>query len=34
MPKEMIERVVEGPIDVGPYLRQLRERVTEIYGIE
>jgi carboxypeptidase Taq len=34
MPKEMIERVVEGPIDVGPYLRQLRERATEIYGID
>jgi carboxypeptidase Taq len=33
MPKEMIERVVGGPIDVGPYLRQLRERAIEIYGI-
>ena len=33
MPKEMIERVVGGPIDVGPYLRQLRERAVEIYGI-
>ena len=33
MPKEMIERVVGGPIDVGPYLRQLRERAAEIYGI-
>jgi carboxypeptidase Taq len=32
-PKEMIERVVGGPIDVGPYLRQLRERAVEIYGI-
>ena len=33
MPKEMIERVVGGPIDVGPYLRQLRERAIEIYEI-
>jgi carboxypeptidase Taq len=33
MPREMIERVVGGPIDVGPYLRQLRERAAEIYGI-
>jgi carboxypeptidase Taq len=33
MPKEMIERVVGGPIDVSPYLRQLRERAVEIYGI-
>jgi carboxypeptidase Taq len=34
MPKQMIERVVGGPIDVGPYLRQLRERIAEIYEIE
>jgi carboxypeptidase Taq len=33
MPKEMMERVVGGPIDVAPYLRQLRERAAEIYGI-
>jgi carboxypeptidase Taq len=32
-PKEMIERLVGGPIDVGTYLRQLRERAAEIYGI-
>ncbi len=32
-PKEMIERLVGDPIDVGPYLRQLRERAAEIYGI-
>jgi carboxypeptidase Taq len=32
MPKEMIERVVGGPIAVDPYLRQLEERVTELYG--
>jgi carboxypeptidase Taq len=31
MPRELIERVVGGPIDVGPYLGQLRERVAEIY---
>ena len=33
MPKELIERVVGGPLTVGPYLRQLRERASEIYGI-
>jgi carboxypeptidase Taq len=33
MPKVLIERISGGPIDVDPYLRQLRERVTEIYGI-
>lgn len=33
MPKQMLEEVVGGPIDVGPYLRQLRERAVEIYGI-
>jgi Zn-dependent M32 family carboxypeptidase len=34
MPKETIEQVVGGPIDVGPYLHQLRERAIEIYAIE
>ena len=33
MPKELIERMVGGPIEVGPYLRQLRERAAEIYGV-
>jgi carboxypeptidase Taq len=33
MPAEMIQRVVGGPIDVAPYLRHLRDRVAEIYGI-
>jgi carboxypeptidase Taq len=33
MPKVLMERIAGGPIDVGPYLRQLRERVAEIYGI-
>ena len=33
MPKELIERVTGGPVDVGPYLGQLRERAAEIYGI-
>jgi carboxypeptidase Taq len=32
-PKELIERVVGGPLDVGPYVRQLTDRVGEIYGI-
>jgi carboxypeptidase Taq len=33
MPKQLIQRVVGGPIAVAPYLRQLRERAAEIYGI-
>jgi carboxypeptidase Taq len=33
MPKELIQRVAGGPIDVRPYLGQLRERAAEIYGI-
>jgi carboxypeptidase Taq len=33
MPKELIERVVGGPLDVGPYVRQLDERASEIYGV-
>ena len=33
MPRELIEKVVDGPIDPAPYLRQLRERAEEIYGI-
>lgn len=33
MPKEMIQRLVGGPIDVAPYLRQLRDRAAEIYGV-
>jgi carboxypeptidase Taq len=33
MPKEMVERVVGGRIEVAPYARQLRERAAEIYGI-
>ncbi|HXF01093.1 MAG TPA: carboxypeptidase M32 [Solirubrobacterales bacterium] len=33
MPKEMLERLVGRPIDVAPYLRQLRERTAEIYGV-
>jgi carboxypeptidase Taq len=33
MPKQALERLVGGPIDVAPYLRQLRERAGEIYGI-
>jgi carboxypeptidase Taq len=33
MSKELIERVVGRPMDVQPYLRQLRDRAAEIYGI-
>ena len=33
MPSELIQRVVGGPLAVGPYLRQLRERAREIYGV-
>ena len=33
MPKERLERLVGGPIDVAPYVRQLGERAAEIYGV-
>jgi carboxypeptidase Taq len=33
LPRELIERVVGGPVQVGPYLRQLRETASEVYGI-
>ena len=33
MPRELVERVVGGPVDPGPYLRQLSERAHEVYGI-
>jgi len=33
MPRELIERVVGGPIDPAPYLRQLRELATDVYGL-
>jgi carboxypeptidase Taq len=33
MPKETLERLVGGPIDVAPYVRQLRQRAAEIYPI-
>jgi carboxypeptidase Taq len=33
MPKELIQRVAGGPIDVRPYLGQLRERAAEIYRV-
>jgi len=33
MPKELIQRVAGGPIDVQPYLAQLRERAVEIYRL-
>jgi carboxypeptidase Taq len=31
--KEMLERLVGGPIDSGPYLRYLKEKLGGIYGI-
>jgi carboxypeptidase Taq len=33
MPKDLIERVVGGSIDVRPYVAQLRDRAAEIYGV-
>jgi carboxypeptidase Taq len=32
-PAETVERVAGGPIDVGPYLRYLEEKVGGIYGL-
>jgi carboxypeptidase Taq len=33
MPKETLERCAGSPIDPGPYLRYLKSRVAEIYGV-
>ncbi|HET6641940.1 MAG TPA: carboxypeptidase M32 [Gaiellaceae bacterium] len=32
-PEEMLRRVVGGPLDAEPYLRYLRAKVAEIYGV-
>jgi carboxypeptidase Taq len=32
-PTETLERVVGGPIDVGPYVRYLRHKLGDIYGL-
>jgi carboxypeptidase Taq len=32
--KEMLERIVGGPMDPGPYLRYLKEKLGEIYGLK
>jgi carboxypeptidase Taq len=31
--KEMLERIVGGGMDPGPYLRYLKEKLGEIYGL-
>jgi carboxypeptidase Taq len=31
--KETLERIVGGPIDAGPYLRYLKDKLGGIYGI-
>ena len=31
--REMLERITGGPIDPGPYLRYLREKLGDIYGL-
>jgi carboxypeptidase Taq len=33
MPAETLEKVVGGPINVGPYVRYLRRKLGEIYGV-
>src|SRR3954464_4786101 len=33
LPRELIERVVGGPVDVQPYVNQLRQRAAEIYDV-
>ncbi|MFN2471339.1 MAG: carboxypeptidase M32 [Gaiellaceae bacterium] len=33
-PKETLERVTGGGLDPGPYLRYLRRKVAEIYGVD
>jgi carboxypeptidase Taq len=32
-PAELVERVTGGPIQTGPFLRYVREKYTDIYGI-
>jgi carboxypeptidase Taq len=32
--KEMLERIVAGPMDPGPYLRYLKDKLGEIYGLK
>jgi carboxypeptidase Taq len=32
-PSETLQRVVGGPIEVGPYLRYLRSKLGEIYAL-
>jgi carboxypeptidase Taq len=32
-PKETLQKVVGGPIDVGPYVRYLKGKFSEIYGL-
>jgi len=32
-PKETLQKVVGGPIDVGPYVRYLKGKFGEIYGL-
>ena len=32
-PTETLQRVVGGPIDVGPYVRYLRTKLSDIYGL-
>ena len=32
-PPEMLQRVVGGPIDVGPYVKYLRHKLSDIYGL-
>jgi hypothetical protein len=29
----MLDRIVGGPMDPGPYLRYLQEKLGEIYGL-
>jgi carboxypeptidase Taq len=31
--KEMLDRIVGGPMDPGPYLSYLKEKLGEIYGL-
>jgi carboxypeptidase Taq len=33
MPQEMLERLVGGPMDAGPYIRYLKDKMGGIYGL-
>jgi carboxypeptidase Taq len=33
-PRETLERVAGGPLDAGPYIRYLKDKLGQVYGIQ